>query len=297
MSVTSTNLKLNDSGQWTGEQGEGYARKYTVTYEVHCDSKQDGPATVLLAAGIPAMYAAYAVGNDSDAQALCVKRTPTLVSRTGDGGNIWSVSCEFSTQASDNQSNTDPTQWLPKISGTYSQFMKALERDIDGNPIATSADEVFDPVPEQEDSRPTLVVTKIFKSFDYVFFADYRDKVNSDTWIVRGLIFAPDYLKVQQISFQETFINGASYYEVTAAFEVKPDKWNPRTWLNAGYLAKWPTASDSAKIILDQKTNLPSTSPQRLKADGTVELNLTNPPVFVEFNTYERRPFSALNLN
>jgi len=296
MAVDSVTPLLTDAGQWTGEHSEGNARKYTVTYQVICTSKLDGPQVALGASGIPAMYSAYAIGNDSDPEALCVKRAPRLVSRTS-AGNIWHVDCEYSTQASTNQANSDPTQWLPRISGSYAQYTRALEQDIDGNPIATTAGEVFNPVPETEDAYPTLIITKIFASFDYVFFADYRNKVNSDTWTIRGLTFQPDYLKIKQIGFTETFINGDSYWEVTADMEVNPEKWNPRRWLNAGYRARWPTADDDAKLILDPKTNLPVTSPVRLKADGTVELDLEQPPVFVEYDTYFRRPFTLLNLN
>lgn len=303
MAVTAVNLKLNDSGQWAGEEGEAYARKYTVTYEVQCDDKRDGPHTVLAASGLPALYSPYAVGNDSHSAALCLKRTPRLQSRTSGDGNIWIVECEFSTAAATNQSSEDPTEWLPKISGGFSQFMRPLENDIDGNAIATAAGEVFDPRPEQEDSRPTLVVSKIFTSFDYVFFADYRDKVNSDSWTIRGLTFAPDVCKMRNIGFSETFINGDSYWEVTAEMEVKPDKWNPRKFLNHGYRALWPVDADGnptaeAKLgqIYDNKTGLPITTPALLRANGAVVQSDEELPTFVEYDTYERRPFAALNL-
>jgi hypothetical protein len=304
MAVTAVNLKLNDSGQWGGEQSEGYARKYTVNFIVDCSDKRDGPQTVLAAEGLPALYSPYAIGNDSDPAALCVKRTPRLQSRTSDSGNIWTVECEFSTATAENQTSEDPTEWLPKISGGFVQFMRPLEQDIEGNAIATAAGEVFDPRPEQEDSRPTLVVSKIFTSFDYVFFADYRDKVNSDSWTIRGLTFAPDVCKMRNIGFAETFINGESYWEVTAEMEVKPDKWNPRKFLNQGYRALWPvdvdgnpTTESKLGLIYDTKSNLPITTPALLRANGAVVQSDSELPTFVEYDTYESRPFAALNLN
>lgn len=297
MAVTSATLLSTEQGSWEGEQGAGNVRSYRTQWLVVCDDKLDGPSVVLSYGGLPALYSAYVAGNDSDPQALLTKKTPTLKSRSN-AGNAWIVSCEYSTAADQNQSNLSPEDRPPALSGSFVQFMRPLDIDIDGRPLQNTVGEPFDPTIEVEDSRPVLAITKLFTfvGFDYVFLCSYRDCVNSDTFTIRGLAFPPDSCKLQSLSFQEVWINGANYIELTAEVEIKPERWNPRVIANVGLMARQPDASGPiSRILADDGSGEPIQLPVNLLEDGTRCLPGV-PPAFLEFRPYQRRPFSLLNL-
>lgn len=296
MAVTAAVLQSTDDGQWEGDLGAAYVRTYRTHWLVVCDSKYDGPQVVLASGMLPALYTTYAAGNDVDAEARLIKKTPKLKSRSN-SGNAWTVSCEYSTAVDNNQSNQDPTLRPPTISGSFAQYMKVLDVDIDGKPVQNTVGEQFDPSIEVEDSKPILSVTKLFTSIDFAFFASYKDAVNSDTFTVRGQTFAPDVCKMQSLSFNEVWINGANYFEVTAEMEIKPEKWNPRKIANVGLLARQPNAAGPiGPILADDNSGEPINAPVNLKADGT-RAAPGDAPHLIDFRPYIRRPFSLLNLS
>lgn len=301
MAVTQTTLQLTDNGQWEGETAEGYERTYRTNWLVVTNDKLDGPQIVMAAPGLPSMYSTYAAGNDVDTAARLVKKTPKLKSRSATG-NAWVVTCDYTTAADSNQSQQDPTERPPTISGSFVQFMRPLEKDTDGEPVVNTVGDPFDPPIEVEDSRPVLTIVKFFSSLDFVFFCSYKDVINSDTFTVRSLSFAPDVCKMQNLSFNEQWINGINYFQVTAEMEIKPEKWIPKEILNQGYRVKWPDADGKLQMAKDDKSGEPLNTPVLINEDGTQRETIVRgfaanqPPHYVQVKAYVRRPFALLNL-
>ena len=66
---------LIDDSQTCVEDEQGNLT-YTATYLVASDTGLDGPQVVKTAAGLPAQFESYSVGNDSDNTCFCVSRVP-----------------------------------------------------------------------------------------------------------------------------------------------------------------------------------------------------------------------------
>ena len=89
-----------------GDNTKDHHRTYTVVFRVIVSSALDGPATVVMASGIPNLYSPY-IGyeNSADVLALCVSVKPE---QDGEEWQRWRVTCQFTTNWAQNQQNQNP---------------------------------------------------------------------------------------------------------------------------------------------------------------------------------------------
>jgi hypothetical protein len=164
------------------EDLNGYST-YSVVYRVITDTAT-GPETVRVYAGLPNRNSTYSVSEGTviesntgaTYQGKSVKFQEVKESR-----KVFLVTSKFSDNPNAGQ-KTDPEEppalpWeAPADISTHSQKdKKPILLDLDGNLIASSAGEPYDPVQEVDDTHYLLRIVKNFLNIDIPFNASYRD--------------------------------------------------------------------------------------------------------------------------
>jgi len=148
---------------WELERDKEGHRDYTIRWLVKVSSPEnDGPETVLGAAGLPVIGAAWTYGNDNDPWALCLptfKCSPVLDKEKGE---FWTVEQNFSTRPLNrcqDASIDNPLNEPATVGGTFVKFTKEAMEDKDGNPLHSSSHEPFrGKLVERDDNRPTVLI-------------------------------------------------------------------------------------------------------------------------------------------
>lgn len=279
---------INDSRD--GEEDEKAVGTFTASYRVQTNDPLDGPYVVINDPQLPQLYSAYSVGNDSLSSALCIGKTPRP---EGDSRKSWIVTCRFSTNAL--QFDSNPLNDPIRVSLGFDQFTRIAREDKDGNPVGNSLGDMFDPPPEIDDSRP---VYKVIRNESYInesLVADMKDSVNEGSW--RG--FQPRCVKCKSISPGDLQIrNGTEYYAVVYEFHINGDTWDFKL-LNRGRRYKEGTKivavpKDQDPVVIDTRDNTRAVNTAEAAATGRTET-----PVqyrYVTRRLYKERDFGVFNL-
>ncbi len=214
-------------GRWEHQAGNRYVR----TFDVLTDSFDDNELTVETAVdpntglGIPARFSYFEKGNDADYGAVAVRIVPERSKRYA---KLWHVSVEYEWM----RANTSSGQWpagtidvtarVPSVRVRGIPIKEVLYSDINGDAIANSASQPFNPRPEGVRYILAIEVTSWIRKYELAAWASYGDTTNAGA--VWG--FAPETVlmvgaphavrKVDQIG---------TYYELRAEFH-----WNSRGW-------------------------------------------------------------------
>lgn len=183
MSVTSvTEISNGRNGVSSIEAGSGkYIREYERIFHVSCDDRDDGPATVLGAVGIPAIGAVYVTAAESDAAAYCISRTPQVSS---DNPGLWEVRVKYTTdfRIDPGDLEPDPTLRTPKWTFSFGKENRSVMYDLDGQPIVNICGQPFSPPLEIPMTRPIIEIEINKSTFSYTNILDLYDSVNSTIW-------------------------------------------------------------------------------------------------------------------
>jgi len=273
-----------------GEYDEKYVGTFTAAYRVQTNDPLDGPLVVVNHASLPQLYGAYSVGNDSLSNALCIAKTPRP---DGDSRTSWIVTCRFSTNALPQDTNPlfDPI----KVSLGFDQFTKVARADVDGNPVANSMGDVFDPPIEIDDSRPVYRVTRNESYINESLVADMKDSVNANAW--RG--FMPRCVKCKSISPGELQTrNGTDYYAVVYEFHINGDTWDfkvlnrGRRYVSGGKVVSIP--KDQDPVVIDWRTNQRAVNYAESVVTGLPQTPIEY--IYVTGRLYKERDFGVFNL-
>ena len=213
----------------SGQKGTNLVRTYAKVWRVETDSALDGPAVAMAASGIATQFVTtYASGNDSDSYALCVS---VQAEEEGDSRKSWIVTEQYSTAPPGNPTSfANPLLDPIAYSLGFDSFRKSITQDINGDEIATTADEPIDPPVETDDSRPVYVVRRNESSVSLPFLLSIKDTVNANPW--KGC--AARTVKLRNVSTGEIQQrNNINYYTVTYEFHLNRDTWDAKI-LNFG---------------------------------------------------------------
>lgn len=184
-------------------------RRYRVFYRADSNDENDGPKTVLDAAGSPTLYSSkYEYGNDSDSQAICVAiSTPR---RAAGGGHLrsWVFSADFEYNAEYDpalgftfvepfyRSESVPVEWAwfknfyKTTAGAGTPLQVVTKNNPLGftpghaMPVSNSNGIPVDPPPEKRESSKGYRVSWLSKTaFD---FYPYMNTTNTNTYNIRG---------------------------------------------------------------------------------------------------------------
>lgn len=277
-------------GQRHGTLSKDYNREYTRFYQVITNSVDDNAATVLamMTAGgggsgsgtLPALADAF----PGDSNALLQDVDPQ--SQEGEDTQLlWLVSCKYSTK--DNfPTDPDPTLIPAKISWESRDYREGVATDLDGDQVATSAYEPFDPQAEKFVGYLVASVELNVSSDRSLTMGDHLFKVNSATW--RGR--AAKRCQIVSYSTSEQDANGVTYWKEQWKVEVKKTAdADYEYFLDAGFVEL--VGGDPVQITDAQ--GQPRTKPALLDGSGGVNA-VGAAPTFIGYRFYDSVDFATL---
>ena len=269
-------------GAWTIDD-----RRYSELWRVDVDSLTDTQVDALLATNIPSIGDTFS----DDTGSYCVSLTPRSLDRYA-----WSIVAQYSSKQ---EFSTNPLNDPVVVTWDDDPYQKPAFEDSSGNAICNSAGDPFDPPPEVDDSRGTIIIQKnVGATPGYV--RGYRNAVNSNAFRVGRSATDPFILTVAAESakirrFAMSAIkkrSGTEFAVLTIEMQVldDADDWTLRN-LDRGFNVKRSgDATKRDKVLLDDGSE-PS-EPVLLDGSGA---RLANPSasnaVFIEDDYYTLKAF------
>ena len=310
MAVTSVREIWDGRG---GRSSEAATREYTRTFRVLTDDPTDGPLIVMIGSGLPQVGNAYTESSGAvDLGARCVSVDPQ---QDQDDPKAWLVTIRYSTapaaatsglgaggKGARGGSGSDPSDDSQnpllrpaEIGWSFNRYRKPIRKarlyatagavNPDFGtvvPVVNSAGDPFDPLPEVDDSRLILTVSRNEATFDPLFAIDYQDAVNSDLFLGA----APRQAKLNLSAKRQWDKVIGPYYAVQYDIEFRREGWL-LSLLDAG-------RHDLNRVVLLDNYGQPYSNDVPLNGFGA-KLT-TDDYVFMDYVVYEERPFAALNL-
>jgi hypothetical protein len=282
MAVIAVNEIWNGRKGTSNEKGE---REYTRSFRVITDNALTSSVSVRNAAGIPRLFDVYAdLGGDVDTGAVVRRITETQTEEPW----VWEVLVEYSSNVQFEFNDVNPLLRPTEIKWGVNRFTRPFNRDLNLQPVRNSAGTAFDPLPEMDDIRLALTLTRNEASFDASVAEDYINSVNADIFFGSE----PGKVKCSSISAERAFDKNTFYWKVTYEFEIKGLGW-AFYLLDQGYMEKG-TAPNTLVAMRDQFGAV-LTSPTLLDGAGH-KLAAGADPVYLTFDAYPSLPFANLRL-
>ncbi len=224
------------------------SEKGVVTYErawrILTDDKADDQLFVANNSGLPLLYSVY----PGDPRA---KLFPLSVRPDGDeSGLLWIATARY-TSKTDEQQSASPLERPAQWTGGMAQFTRPVTRDRFNTPILNYAGDPYDPPPEIEEDRISLIAVRNEAYIPFDKIRQYKNATNSDEWCGAE----PRTLKVR-ITFGELQEeNGYKFYPVQYEFAYNPDKWD-LTLLEIGYNGVSSAVLGGKKVKLGDEPQL-----------------------------------------
>lgn len=309
MSVNTVAEVWSERGGTVDERG---VRRYTRVFRVTTSSTLDGPLAATAAPGIPRRGDLYAEGTgavDLGVRCLSVTARPDQ-----DDPRAWLVVAEYTSSTPDGAPRdrvTDPAgraedpvlrptevEWgwvkhrrtptKARYGAAYSgEVTSEVEPEAEETAFLNSAGDRLTDVPEVDDSRPTLRVTRNQAAFDPSVLETYKDAINKDSFAG----FGPRKCKVTGIEAKSSYENGLSFWRVTYTFEFNPRGWRLEL-LDHGFRAK------PSSVSTDRNAQVNNVGGKlEVLLDGTgVKLADGADPVYLFYYPYREVPFAPLGI-
>lgn len=202
---------------WESDRDDQGYRTYTVLQRVKTDSPNEGPATVMSAAGLFAVGSSWSFPDDNDAYVWCMPYMKcTQEHAEGEISDLWKVEQKFTNAPLSELSNIDnPLARAPVTSGSFTKLTKQIDIDRFGQPVCSTS---FEPYKfEVDDNRPTVQISMTFGSLPLTTYGSMVDTVNDSTlWGVPARC-----VKLSNVSWSRHAYSGDQfYYEVQFEFEI-----------------------------------------------------------------------------
>jgi len=194
---------------------------------------------------------------------------------------------------------TDPLNQPPDVGWEALENQREIDTDLDGNPIASSAGEPYDPPIVETESDPVLVWTKNFATSTVTasWLIGWAEKTNSGAVNVNGEAIAAGEalaIGVPRAEFVEGREGVTAYFRVTFRIALRKgagaNAWK-RKLLDQGY--RFLNGSGQLVLFVDE-SGKPLNQPALLNGSGG---KLTSgSPVFRTFRTKGTKDFTELGL-
>lgn len=275
--------------EWSGKVNEKGDYEVTRVFMVHTDTKNVGPVEVLNASGVPGSWDDYHAGNDAVTY-IYVK--DKQAKRDGARPTLWYVTVSYSSDKTTQERKQVQDPLLRPIKKRFqmAKHQKVVDRDLEGTLLQNTAGEFYDPLPEIDDSRPVLVMTRNeAHPWNETLAITYQDAINTDMF----LGFEPYQCKIDQIGANEVFENEFHYWEVTYEIHCRREGWRLKT-ISRGRNERSVDGLSLVPII-DSKTKQAVSDPQLLNEQGYV--TYTREEAYEQtFRVYKELAFGPLRL-
>lgn len=286
-----------------GERDDTANVRYRRTWQVVCDTPQDGANTVLAHNELPAFGDFYEYTNDStglpvleqDLDAVCVR----IRASQDDPENLanWSVVAEY-------MGFDEPEAQPAEVDYSPTKYQEHAVDDIHGNPIVNAAGDQFEGV-MRDRTRFTLTIVQNLTDADWNASdaLDYQDSLNENIFLAAAEPpgFAPGTCKIT-VSAKRVRKRGlnAFYWIRTAVIEIDKNGWKSKP-RNAGYrYLVFGETPQKKRVYIDPETGAKPPNPILLDDDGGIlpEGGVPNiaGPGGEGFDVYETKDWGPLNL-
>lgn len=216
--------------------------------------------------------------------------------RHPDNRYLWTVGVEYDTERgfSLGSGGLEVTYYLPLIRFGFVPYTKVVEYDINGNPIANSAGQPFDPPPEIDDYRLIAYITRNEAIYDPSTALYYQNAINTN--VIFGGV-GQHQAKLNGLGGTRRNFHNTLWWEVEYQVQFKLDTWILKK-PDKGKFSKW--TSPTGSVLWEPVRagdGVPVTTDVYLDGSGGVLENPTvNNIVKREFHVYPERDFTPLNL-
>lgn len=194
---------------------QGWVREFTDVYQVIIDDPHDSGVTVLAGSGVPARGSSH----PDDIGAFVIGRRASQESH-----RKYHAFIRYSSRIPEDQQETNPLLQPVRRRWRSVQDTEIAVRDRDGKHVLNKAQVPYDPPLEKRASRVVLEFVRNESSFDGSLALQFVNRVNSALYSGAN----PGTLLCSEITGEEAFFNGASYWIVNYVFEYNPAGWQPR---------------------------------------------------------------------
>lgn len=283
-------------------------RSYTVTLRAEANDQRYGPTSIIQSSDLPSygdFYQYTPTGETTvtgwDLMSVLIRKRAKLET-IEHSKTRWLITLEYGkeqdgpTDAESGEIATNPLQEKPEVSGSFIEYLRAIDKDVDDKPIEASSKEPFDPPVEIEDGVLEIVVAKNYGTIDLTALANIRGKVNSDA--IFGGAVAAGLARCKGFQIAQKWHNNSPYYRITTTIQIK-DSWQVKK-LDQGYF-EWDETTFESPLqlrILD-KDHTPRQSPSLLDGNGKRLPRTGGPPpapVYRTFTVYKSTAFAPLAL-
>ena len=268
-------------------------RKYSRMFRVVTDSPLVDSQTVLNAPGLPSLFDSYSTDTGFDSDALLKNGEAREMA---DNPFLWEVDLHYSSDA------TDPTQGVEEPTDRPALYKWTNEivripagaftdgEDLNGDKIQNSAGAPFDPPAEMEIAHRVLTITRNEEDFDPTVEDAYAFTTNEDEFMG----YDAGQARMEPIEAEEAFEGAVRFWKKTYVikFKTPPFDWQFRP-LDQSLVE--PDGSGGLKAIIDKNGSAVST-PVLFDGAGSKIDPLTEDPFYFDFQLYEEKDWSPLNL-
>jgi len=278
--------------------GEQRMRWYQATYLVRSNRGSVSADTIRATPGLPQ----YGTRHPFYSRAFVTAVEPREIPESG---AEWEVSVRWESrpwEREEDQQNIPPWEQPAKVRRGSVPVEFSRRADLDGKPFVNAASDPFIPPPHIPTSNLSIEIQRAELEHDDIEVMKWFNVVNHDAWW--GF---PRYaVRLGPIAVDDAVWDFQSYYVKTYVLEVKagcfddpPDLWIPLRILNEGSRELvWDGHNQEfVRRYIEDDDGVQSTEPTLLNADGTQMTRAqvaADGPVYLEFRTFEARPFSEL---
>jgi hypothetical protein len=251
----------------------------TYHFLVRAASKNTSRLLVVTTPGLPVV----GVSVSSFGFSICKSKTAV---RRENQPDLWDVTCEFSSEVDEKQSNqdpqSDPTTWVPVYETKFERLQEHATKDRSGKAIANSAGQPF----ENGIIRARYIPVWEFFQFESGLITD--EQVIARNEVVNSDVFRGRAAKTLLCTVLSSVVG--FYYGARRRLTQYSLKYNDQTWVHKRL--------DVGTVFLDGGEHKPY-----LDADGNVMLGGLNgsgakvavgdEPAIVEFDMFEPVAFSS----
>lgn len=191
-----------------------------------------------------------------------------------------------------------PLDEPPDIETDFASTTEAMDRDVNGKPMATVNGEPFDPPITDEIHDLVITVGKNVPTWDFLTAWLYMgggsraSAHNSDTF----LGFPPGASRVRGLKARSVHSEDFSYWRATGIFEFRQAA--PNSDISRAWWKRIRHEGFKIKLLIGENLfqEIAGSKPVPLKLDGTQELD-PKKAHWLEFQTGDKRPFNIFGLS